>query len=86
MPVLDEPELKTQIFVKPVMELRLLNIDFTYSDEKDLSTSHPSRYLEHMIRREGSSSAFAYLKGARSCGLFVRRGFCSMSRHSSHLY
>ncbi|CCD54940.1 hypothetical protein QC760_000298 [Botrytis cinerea] len=52
----------TQIFVKPVMELRLLNIHFTYSDEEDLSTSHPSRYLEHMIRHEGSSSVFAYLK------------------------
>ncbi|TEY42656.1 hypothetical protein BOTCAL_0387g00100 [Botryotinia calthae] len=62
IPVLDEPELMTQIFVKPVMELRLLNIHFTYPDEEDLSASHPSRYLEHMIRHEGPGSAFAYLK------------------------
>ncbi|PQE23415.1 a-pheromone processing metallopeptidase ste23 protein [Rutstroemia sp. NJR-2017a BBW] len=62
IPVLDEPELMTQIFVKPVMELRLLNIHFTYPDEEDLSASHPSRYLEHLIGHEGPGSAFAYLK------------------------
>ncbi|KAF7940820.1 uncharacterized protein EAE97_007006 [Botrytis byssoidea] len=62
IPVLDEPELMTQIFVKPVMELRLLNIHFTYPDEEELFDSHPSRYLEHLIGHEGPGSALAYLK------------------------
>ncbi|KAF5876257.1 putative peptidase m16 inactive domain-containing protein [Botrytis fragariae] len=66
IPVLDEPELMTQIFVKPVMELRLLNINFTYPDEEDLFASHPSRYLEHLIGHESPGSAIAYLKELES--------------------
>ncbi|RHZ43567.1 uncharacterized protein CDV56_102153 [Aspergillus thermomutatus] len=62
IPVLDEPELMTQIFVKPVMEQRQLNIDFTYPDEEELFASHPSRYLGHLIGHEGPGSALAYLK------------------------
>ena len=62
IPALDEPELMTQIFVKPVMEQRLLKIDFTYPDEEELFVSHPSRYLTHLIGHEGSGSALAYLK------------------------
>lgn len=62
IPALDEPELKTQIFVKPVMEQRLLNLDFTYPDEEELFTSQPSRYLGHLISHEGPGSALAYMK------------------------
>ncbi|KAJ5669201.1 hypothetical protein N7462_010271 [Penicillium macrosclerotiorum] len=62
IPVLEEPELMTQIFVKPVTEQRQLNIDFTYPDEEELFASHPSQYLEHLIGREGPGSALAYLK------------------------
>ena len=62
IPALDEPELTTQIFVKPVMEQRLLKIEFAYPDEEELFVSHPSRYLTHLIGHEGSGSALAYLK------------------------
>jgi insulysin len=62
IPVLDEPELMTQIFVKPVMEQRQLNIDFMYPDEEELFASHPSRYLGHLIGNEGPGSALSYLK------------------------
>ncbi|KAF1937421.1 putative metalloprotease [Clathrospora elynae] len=62
IPALDEPELMTQIFVKPVMEQRLLSLDFTYPDEEELFISHPSRYLRHLIGHEGPGSALAYLK------------------------
>lgn len=62
IPALEEPELMTQIFVRPVMEQRLLNLDFTYPDEEQLISSHPSRYLSHLIGHEGTGSILAYLK------------------------
>lgn len=62
IPVLGEPELMTQIFVKPVTEQRQLNIDFTYPDEEELFNSHPSRYLAHLLSHGGPGSALAYLK------------------------
>lgn len=62
IPALGEPELMTQIFIKPVMEQRLLNLDFTYPNEEELFASHPSRYLRHLIGHEGPGSALAYLK------------------------
>ncbi|KAJ4374648.1 metalloprotease [Didymella sp. IMI 355093] len=62
IPALEEPELMTQIFVRPVMEQRLLNLDFAYPDEEQLVASHPSRYLSHLIGHEGTGSILAYLK------------------------
>jgi insulysin len=62
IPMLEEPELMTQVFVRPVMEQRLLNLDFTYPDEEELHASHPSRYLSHLIGHEGTGSILAYLK------------------------
>ena len=63
IPALCGSELMTQIFVRPVMEQRLLNMEFTYPDEEELHASHPSRYLEHLIGHEGPGGALAYLKG-----------------------
>ncbi|KAF9699478.1 hypothetical protein EKO04_002692 [Ascochyta lentis] len=62
IPVLDQPALMTQIFAKPVMEQRLLSLEFTYPDEEELYLSHPSRYLRHLIGHEGPGSVLAYLK------------------------
>ncbi|KAI2864641.1 hypothetical protein CBS12448_2857 [Aspergillus niger] len=62
IPVLNESELMTQIFVKPVTEQRQLNIDFTYPDEEELVDSHPSQYLAHLVSHGGPGSALAYLK------------------------
>jgi insulysin len=61
-PMLQEPDLMTQVFVRPVMEQRLLNLDFTYPDEEELHASHPSRYISHLIGHEGAGSILAYLK------------------------
>lgn len=61
IPVLEDSELMTQIFVKPVMDQRQLNMDFTYPDE-ELFASYPSRYLGPLIGHEGPGSALAYLK------------------------
>ena len=55
-------EVQTQVFAKPVMDTRSLDIQFTYQDETDLYESHPSRYLSHMIGHEGPGSILAYIK------------------------
>lgn len=63
IPALDREGHMTQVFIKPVMEQRRLNIDFTYRDEEAMFDSHPSRYLAHLIGNEGPGSVLAYLKG-----------------------
>ena len=62
LPMLDREELGTQIFAKPVMDQRMLDIYFTYPDEEDLYESQPGRYLSHLIGHEGPGSILAYLK------------------------
>ncbi|KAI9654808.1 MAG: Insulinase (Peptidase M16) [Bathelium mastoideum] len=57
-----ENELMTQIFAKPVMDSRSLDIYFPYPDEDDLFESQPSRYLSHLIGHEGPGSILSLLK------------------------
>lgn len=59
---LEKPQLTTEIFAKPVMESRSLEISFPYQDEEDMYETYPSRYLSHMIGHEGPGSILAYLK------------------------
>ncbi|KAM3418074.1 hypothetical protein BST61_g6279 [Cercospora zeina] len=62
VPVLTEKELCTQIFAKPVMDQRMLDLSFPYPDEEELFESMPGRYLGHLIGHEGPGSILAYLK------------------------
>jgi len=62
VPAQTEGELGQQIFVKPVMDTRTLDISFPYPDEEDLYASQPSRYISHLIGHEGPGSILAYLK------------------------
>ena len=57
-----EDNLLTQIFAKPVMDNRSLDIFFLYKDEEHLYRSQPSRYLSHLIGHEGPGSILSYLK------------------------
>ncbi|KAI9830043.1 MAG: hypothetical protein M1819_005873 [Sarea resinae] len=59
---LTEKELQTQIFVKPVMDTRSLDVYFPYQDEEEYYESQPSRYLSHLIGHEGPGSILAYIK------------------------
>lgn len=59
---LTKDELMTQIFAKPVMDQRTLDICFPYQDEEDLYESQPSRYISHLIGHEGPGSILAYTK------------------------
>ncbi|KAK4541096.1 hypothetical protein LTR36_008321 [Oleoguttula mirabilis] len=62
LPIYDTEDVGTQIFAKPVMDQRNLDIYFTYPDEEDLYESQPSRYISHLIGHEGPGSILAYLK------------------------
>ena len=55
-------ELLTQVFAKPVMDSRSLEIYFPYQDEEGLYMTHPSRYISHLIGHEGPGSILAYIK------------------------
>ncbi|KAL8667886.1 MAG: hypothetical protein Q9202_000351 [Teloschistes flavicans] len=55
-------ELLTQVFAKPVMDSRLLEIYFPYQDEEEMYESQPSRYLGHLIGHEGPGSILSYIK------------------------
>ena len=60
--VFSEKELRTQIFAKPVMEMRTLDLYFTYPDEEEQWESHPAKYISHLIGHEGPGSILAYIK------------------------
>lgn len=62
IPILDPKEAQTQIFTKPVMDQRNLDIYFEYPDEEDKWASKPGRYISHLIGHEGPGSILAYLK------------------------
>jgi insulysin len=70
-----QAELSTQIFAKPVMESRTLEIWFPYPDEEDLYETQPSRFLGHLLGHEGPGSILAYIKekgwaNGLSCGYY----------------
>lgn len=62
VPLLTEKELRTQVFAKPVMDSRNLEIMFQYQDEDDMYDTQPGRYLSHLIGHEGPGSILAYVK------------------------
>ncbi|KXS93872.1 hypothetical protein AC578_9026 [Pseudocercospora eumusae] len=62
IPVQTEKELGTQIFAKPVMDQRTMEISFPYPDEEHLYESQPARYISHLVGHEGPGSLLAYLK------------------------
>ncbi|EAW14914.1 a-pheromone processing metallopeptidase Ste23 [Aspergillus clavatus NRRL 1] len=55
-------DLGVQIFAKPVMDNRSLDIYFPFLDEEYLYESQPSRYISHLIGHEGPGSILAYIK------------------------
>lgn len=59
---LTENELMTQIFAKPVMDQRTMEILFPYQNEATMYETQPSRYIVHLIGHEGPGSILAYTK------------------------
>jgi insulysin len=57
-----ESELGTQCFAKPVKDLQMLYLEFSFLDEEHLYESQPSWYISHLIGHEGPGSILSYLK------------------------
>ena len=57
-----QKEALIQVFAKPVMDSRMLEIYFPYQDEEEMYRTHPSRYLSHLIGHEGPGSILSYIK------------------------
>lgn len=55
-------DMGTQVFAKPVMDSRSIDLCFPFMDEEHLGASQPSRYISHLIGHEGPGSILAYIK------------------------
>jgi insulysin len=55
-------ELGVRVFVKPVMDSRVLDLYFPFLDEELLFDSQPSRYVSHLLGHEGPGSVMSYIK------------------------
>ena len=62
LPVMTSQELQTEVFAKPVMDSRSLELLFEYEDEDEMFDTQPGRYISHLIGHEGPGSILAYLK------------------------
>ncbi|KAJ5134922.1 Peptidase M16 core [Penicillium atrosanguineum] len=58
-----EEDMCTQVFAKPVMDSRSMDMYFPFIDEENLNDIQPSRYISHLIGHEGPGSVLSYLKG-----------------------
>ncbi|RIA99019.1 Metalloenzyme, LuxS/M16 peptidase-like protein [Glomus cerebriforme] len=59
---LTKNELLKQIFIKPVKDIRNLEITFPFPYQKPLFHVQPGRYLSHLIGHEGAGSILSSLK------------------------
>ncbi|CAO3593944.1 unnamed protein product [Absidia cylindrospora] len=59
---LTEKELKKQIFIKPVKDVRSLEMTFPFPDQRPLYEVQPGRYISHLIGHEGKGSILSLLK------------------------
>ncbi|KAJ5466589.1 hypothetical protein N7539_009545 [Penicillium diatomitis] len=57
-----EEDMCTQVFAKPVMESRSMDMYFPFMDEENLNDVQPSRYISHLIGHEGPGSILSHLK------------------------
>ncbi|CAO3567293.1 unnamed protein product [Mortierella alpina] len=63
-PPLTAKELLTMVYVKPVKDIRSLEIRFPFPDETRHYTTQPTQYISHLLRHEGSGSILSLLKKA----------------------
>ncbi|KAG0170307.1 Insulinase (Peptidase M16) [Apophysomyces sp. BC1034] len=62
---LTENELMKQIFIKPVKDVRSLEMTFPFPDQRPLFAVQPGRYIAHLIGHEGQGSILSLLKKNR---------------------
>ncbi|KAG0237856.1 Metalloenzyme, LuxS/M16 peptidase-like protein [Mortierella sp. GBAus27b] len=61
-PPLTSKELLTTVFVKPIKDLRSLEVKFLLPDMTKYYTVHPTHYISHLIGHEGKGSILSLLK------------------------
>ncbi|KAF7728621.1 Insulinase (Peptidase M16) [Apophysomyces ossiformis] len=59
---LTKNELTKQIFMKPVKDIRTLDMVFPFPDQYPLFETQPGRYIAHLIGHEGKGSILSLLK------------------------
>ncbi|KAI8904966.1 Metalloenzyme, LuxS/M16 peptidase-like protein [Powellomyces hirtus] len=59
---LTKAELGKELLIKPVKELRHLELTFPFPDTQKMYKSQPSKYLAHLIGHEGAGSILSLLK------------------------
>ncbi|KAF7727647.1 Insulinase (Peptidase M16) [Apophysomyces ossiformis] len=59
---LTENELMKQIVIKPVKDVRSLEMTFPFPDQRPLFSVQPGRYISHLIGHEGQGSVLSLLK------------------------
>lgn len=89
IPVYGESNLGIEVFVKPVMQERQLELHFPYPDEVELWQSKPGKYIAHLVGHEGPGSLLACLQargwvnnlsaGPVPLGPGTGRFFCSLT-------
>lgn len=57
-----DADMCTQVFAKPVMDSRSMDMYFPFLDEEHMNDTQPSRYISHLIGHEGPGSILSYLK------------------------
>ncbi len=57
-----EKEALIEVFAKPVMDSRSLDIRFPFQDEEEMYETQPSRYISYLIGHEGPGSILSYIK------------------------
>ncbi|KAF9155375.1 Insulinase (Peptidase M16) [Linnemannia schmuckeri] len=61
-PPLTPKELLSMAYVKPVQDLRTLEVKFPFSDTSRHYTLQPARYINHVVGHEGTGSILSLLK------------------------
>jgi insulysin len=61
-PVYTEEQLCRQVFIKPILWLRWMHVQFVYQDEEGLQKTHPSWYITYLLEHEGPGSISALLR------------------------
>jgi insulysin len=62
LPVYTEDQYAHQIFAKPVLDSRYLDLRFPFPNDENLFESQPASYISHLIGHEGPGSLLSYLK------------------------
>jgi len=62
LPVYTEAECATQLFIKPISDRRVLEVQFPYPEDEGMLLAKPWDHLSYVLNQEGCGSLFKHLK------------------------